>query len=611
MENYESFDICNRLKLEKSELGSSITPSCHKSALRRALMETKQQEGFLEKIKDAFRQAAGMIGAAFRSPVFKPALAIVMVLALTMALLPVLNSQSVKVSASDIALSDPQVRASFTPDELTRLNVQEMDASNGEKVVVLTCDAAMVAVGVDMKAKKVTEWLINNVISPAKAPTTKYQVFFESFIGAATDIFIVCSDGSNLVRLTDNANFNDSLEGLGWSEKSGKLVFSVNSQVYTMNPDGTDMKILAALKAMQPVWSPDGTKIAFSGTPEANPDSQIYVVNADGGGLTRLTNSNLYSAGQGDCTNTGPQWSPDGKQIAFDTKIDGNWEISVMNADGSNPRNLTNDPARDYGPSWSPDGTKIAFISNRAGMYMYSIYVMNADGSGVYALTQDAAAEPNPPWSPDGRKIAFNSKTYSPSEIITINADGSDMVRLTDNLAGDYYPSWSPDGQLIAYISGENTYLYVINSDGSNNVKLADKVGDFAWASLSTYPVPLVPQVKYADVTTPSRGLSPYLWPITKDKAVEIASKYLPANIVAQARISPAPTPDQYKPSDVSVGHWTIQFFVSVTKSELGSDALSLPHVIPLGDGPYVQIIISIDGTDGSPKWLIALPKSG
>ena len=94
-------------------------------------------------------------------------------------------------------------------------------------------------------------------------------------------------------------------------------------------------------------------------------------------------------------------------KIAFSSERDGNGEIYVMDADGSNPTNLTNNGATDGGPAWSPDGGKIAFTSERDGNY--EIYVMDADGSNPTNLTNNSAWDSEPAWSPDGSKIAFES----------------------------------------------------------------------------------------------------------------------------------------------------------------------------------------------------------
>src|SRR5207249_1446955 len=106
-----------------------------------------------------------------------------------------------------------------------------------------------------------------------------------------------------------------------------------------------------------------------------------------------------------------PSWSPDGTSIVFVSNRDGNPEIYRMQADGSGETRLTNDKSFDSGPDWSPDGTKIVFFSDRTGNS--DLYVMNADGSGVTRLTRDRAFfDVDPAWSPDGRKIAYASANH-------------------------------------------------------------------------------------------------------------------------------------------------------------------------------------------------------
>ncbi len=129
-------------------------------------------------------------------------------------------------------------------------------------------------------------------------------------------------------------------------------------------------------------------------------------------------------------------------KITFQSNRDGNPEIYVMNADGSEQRNLTNNPGSEHLPSWSPDGKKLAFWSNRDGNP--EIYVMNADGSEQKRLTNNPATDWHPSWSPDGKKIAFGSTRDGNQEIYVMNADGSEQKNLTNNPAKDYSPSWSP-----------------------------------------------------------------------------------------------------------------------------------------------------------------------
>jgi TolB protein len=128
-------------------------------------------------------------------------------------------------------------------------------------------------------------------------------------------------------------------------------------------------------------------------------------------------------------------------KIAFLSDRDGNYEIYVMDVDGSNPTNLTNNPAEDVSPAWSPDGSKIAFLSDRDANY--EIYVMDANGSNPTMLTNNLSGI-FPAWSPDGSKIAFLSDRGGNGEIYVMDTDGSNPTNLTNNPAADSFPAWSP-----------------------------------------------------------------------------------------------------------------------------------------------------------------------
>ena len=178
-------------------------------------------------------------------------------------------------------------------------------------------------------------------------------------------------------------------------------------------------------------------------------------------------------------------------RIAFSSDRAGNSEIYVMDADGKNPRNLTNPPDRDYSPSWSPDGKRIAFTSERDGND--EIYVMDADGGNQQNLTNHPGRDSVPSWSPDGKRIAFVSDRdrlldihgFPTSEIYVMDADGENPQNLTNNRHDDRSPSWSPDGKRIVFISYRDGHfigdfelitseIYVMDVDGGNQQRLTE-----------------------------------------------------------------------------------------------------------------------------------------
>ena len=143
--------------------------------------------------------------------------------------------------------------------------------------------------------------------------------------------------------------------------------------------------------------------------------------------------------------------------------------ICVMNADGSNRVQLTDNQGWESDPAWSPDSSKVAFSSDRQpGVGGDHIHVMNADGTELTQITHGESDDKDPSWSPDGSMIAFSSRRYGNRDIFVVNSDGSELRRITDSLHDEYDPVWSPDGSRIAFALGteDESDLYMIDPDG-------------------------------------------------------------------------------------------------------------------------------------------------
>ena len=287
-----------------------------------------------------------------------------------------------------------------------------------------------------------------------------------------------CSRGEGEINRPQDS-IDDSPKIAFHSDRDG------NSEIYVVNPDGTGLTNVTNSPERDDFfpnnpWSPDGSQLVYmsreSGEPEEDKQFDIFVVDRDSKNRRQLTDHPE--------DDFWPIWSPDGGQIAFISERDGNSEIYVVKPDSSGLKNLTDHPATDgiFTPTWSPDGKRIAFTSNRGGIY--DLYSMKADGSDIKLHAKGDLSEHilDLFWSPDGKYIAFEYMiTMVGNEIFLVKVEGGGFIQLTKDVNG-VAPAWSPDGKFITFNDSpglfESSDIYVIRPDGTGLVNLTNSYRD-------------------------------------------------------------------------------------------------------------------------------------
>ena len=321
--------------------------------------------------------------------------------------------------------------------------------------------------------------LFSNIGFSLKWSPDGTKILFTSTEDGDSEIYVMDTDGRNIQQLTHNTE-NDYYGS--WSPDGTKIMFTSEpvgsnlSEIYVMDTDGRNIQQLT--HNTEPdfggSWSPDGTKIVFTGSRDVSDSSlmspdgrEIFVMNADGTNISRLT----YN----DVGDFGGNWSADGTQIFFTRgRSPGEWSKYVMNVDGTGKHKITN-----LGHGIRSGDNRILYSSSYTGpgSWIGQIFIMNADGTDKRQLTHDDTRKEILDWSPDNSLILFktqlldndspNEYDFLPAVTYVMHADGTNRCPLLPQYIDNIdiaYARWSPNGERIYFAGYEDRTLYMMDT---------------------------------------------------------------------------------------------------------------------------------------------------
>jgi Tol biopolymer transport system component len=284
--------------------------------------------------------------------------------------------------------------------------------------------------------------------------------------------------------------------------------------LYAADPRTGTLKHVLTTSVSGTRWSPDGRWLAFTRVEEEPDDYGLWVMRADGHGLSRLTTTR--ASGLTMLLSSGFAWSPDGRKIAFSVRTQPRTGISTVDVRTRRVAPLTSAPenAEDVFPAWSPDGRRIAFERTAPGTNQRDLWMMRADGRGQRRLTRGIAVFSPPRWSPDGKQLVFYPCCTEGVDLI--GADGRGLHKLVDR--GVFEASWSPNGRWIAlngspWTTDDAIGTYLIRPNGKALHKISDR-GD--WVSEPSWS----PDSRW--IAIEDRCCTPDIWAVAADGSGDV-----------------------------------------------------------------------------------------
>jgi TolB protein len=249
-------------------------------------------------------------------------------------------------------------------------------------------------------------------------------------------------------------------------------------EIYTMDFDGDGQRRItySHTLSLAPDWSPDGRRIAYQSYEKDTPG--VFLVGRDGSDKVRIPLATQLNAS--------PSFSPDGRTIAFCGSVKGNPEIFTVQMDGSGLKRLTENVAIDSTPRWSPNGRELAFTSNRQGTPQ--IYMMDLEGANVRRVSLAGNWNDEAAFSPDGGRIGFACRNEGDFQICIMDLQTGRTLQISEGPGAHENPTWSPDGSKVAWevTRGNSTQIAVANADGSNMRIVTSAGNNFSPAWIKT-----------------------------------------------------------------------------------------------------------------------------